>query len=91
MGEAAFAAGPPRWAEWPAAFPAGRSAAYAPGMGGPGGGADRGAAMRGITAGVKGDKAVRDVISYAVSLPGPATFSATACADHPAGACGSSR
>ena len=65
--------------------------AYASGMRGSSAGDDRGAAMRGITAGIKGDKAVRDVISYAVSLPGPATLSATACADQPAGTCGSSR
>jgi cytochrome c oxidase subunit 2 len=90
-GEGSVSLGAPRLAGMTDSYLARQFAAYASGMRGSAAGDDRGAAMRGITAGVKGDKAVRDVISYAVSLPGPATFSATACADHPAGACGSSR
>lgn len=90
-GEGSVSLGAPRLAGMTDSYLARQFAAYASGMRGSAAGDDRGAAMRGITAGVKGDKAVRDVISYAVSLPGPATLSATACADQPAGTCDSSR
>ncbi len=90
-GEGNASLGAPRLAGMTDSYLVRQFAAYASGLRGSAAGDERGAAMRGITAGVTGPQAVRDVISYAVSLPGPATLSATACTDQPAGTCGSSR
>lgn len=52
---------------------------------------ERGAAMRGITATVTSEQALRDVIAYAVSLPGAtAKAAATGCADSASTPCGAS-
>ena len=53
---------------------------------------ERGAAMRGIAATVTSEQALRDVIAYAVSLPGAtANAVATGCADPASTPCGASR
>ncbi len=90
-GEGGVSLGAPRLAGMTDWYLARQFAAYAEGSRGSVPGDDRGAAMRGIAAGVTGEKAAQDVIAYAVSLPGPAAVTSTACADRSAGACGSSR
>ena len=90
-GEGGVSLGAPRLAGMTDWYLARQFSAFASGKRGTAPGDDRGAAMRGITAAVTGEKAVHDVIAHAVSLPGPAAFGAAACADRVAGACGSSR
>lgn len=65
-------------------------AAFRSGARGYASGDEPGAAMRAIAATLEHEQAVRDVVAYAVALPGAMQPSA-ACADGTAGACGSSR
>lgn len=64
--------------------------AFKSGARGAAAGDDAGAAMRAIAATLAEEKSVRDVVAYAVALPGSVKPNA-ACADKTAGACGSSR
>jgi cytochrome c oxidase subunit 2 len=66
-------------------------AAFASGQRGTAAGDEHGATMRAIAATVKGERAVRDVIAYAVSLQTPAAAMSKECADREAGACAPSR
>ncbi|HEX7374367.1 MAG TPA: c-type cytochrome [Steroidobacteraceae bacterium] len=64
---------------------------FASGKRGSAPGDERGVAMRGIAATLASEQAVRDVLTYAVSLQLPPAVASAACADRVAGACGSSR
>lgn len=94
-GEGGASLGAPRLAGMSDWYLLRQFAGFASGPRGTAPGDDRGAAMRAVTATVVGDQAVRDVIAFAVSLPGPAaragTDAAAACNDAKAGACVSSR
>lgn len=90
-GEGGMAFGAPRLAGMSDWYLARQFSHFTTGKRGAAPGDERGVAMRGIATSVTSDQAVRDVITYAVSLQLPPAVASAACADRVAGVCGSSR
>lgn len=90
-GEGNATLGGPRLAGMSDWYLARQFSAFASGKRGATAGDERGATMRGIAGSLKNERAVRDVIAYAVSLQVPTTVASKECADRAEGTCGSSR